>query len=954
MGKYSDVDIDAMLKRIKDNVDKQGEVGTSDEPVLENADQDVSKSTPEELINLVMADIGKRGGSPQKSTDMDQYDISGFEIEEPEDEDDEISDGGSEGQEQLGDIVEGTITEDGVEDTDDFENTDSEVIEDIGEESDEDIAEEIVEQIQDSVVEKAEEPVAETSEEVIEETSDDIHDDENGDAFVEVVTDESLEAPTDIFEELSLGETDDEKVLIVSDDDNGDQIDEGEDEEHEILNDDMYEADDEADETDEIEEVILEPLPGIDFIRLAEENIPEARNEDVEETSESDFDEIDSSELLKMPKVTSTFTKNSPKSRSFGANGDIAAVDEREDYSGLDYSDMNFAMSLGSKDSLETAFGYVKVSEAKHNFVNTERKRSGSNVILNYGGREYRTFDQNMEIKDAYRREKKHIGQRVIGTAIIFILTVLCEMMYPMGEIADISELMSLQFKYNIISFVLFAIAVAFSARKLFNGVVGFFTTRSNYYTVIGFVSLVNVIYSLLVITSFKDRDMIMLSSVTVFGILIIIIGEYLQLLREIHTFELVSNGKDKISLEKVDITSETTKKASFIDSNDFVIENTNFIGRYFERSARTPDIYHIRHTFVMLTMLLSLFVAVAAVIVTRDFADFVFVIELSSLLCVPVQIVFFGSCAFYITSKKLLKLDSAIIGETLTDEYVGSNTIFLDDVEVFGRHGVHVVNLEPFNNFNIIDVNYYYLSVFSKVSGPLKNAFGEIPENMKLSDEVELVNIFSNGIEATVDEKNRILVGKSEFMRENGVHLAKLSDDKYAEKGDISIMYIAVNGALCAKLYLKYSVTHHFEKFAEDMAENGSSVGVRTLDPNITEKMIARLRPDKENTIKVIRPTLNDLVPIGRRSDSGIITEKNPHMIARILAEGLKVKKVNGTMNTIWVIHSILGILAVIAFMLLGIFNAILPIYIIGYQVIWLVALTIYIKNKLRNGKSR
>jgi len=347
-------------------------------------------------------------------------------------------------------------------------------------------------------------------------------------------------------------------------------------------------------------------------------------------------------------------------------------------------------------------------------------------------------------------------------------------------------------------------------------------------------------------------------------------------------------------------------------------------------------------------------FVAVTAVIVTRDFADFVYAIELATLLCVPVQFVFLDSHAFYVISKKMLKLDSAIIGETLVDEYVGSNTIYLDDVEVFGKHGAHVVSLDPYNNFNIIDVNYYYLSVFSKVAGPLKNAFGDIPSNIKLSDNVELINVFSNGIEATVDEKNKILVGKANFLRAHGIRLGNNTDNKYGEKSDTSLMYLAVNGALCAKLYLKYNITHHFEKFAEDMAENGSLVGIRTIDPNITEEMVAGLHGDNIKDIRVMRPTLNDLIPIGRRSDSGIITEKNPHMIAKILAEGLKIKKINNTINILWIIYSIIGISAVIISLLFSVFNKILPIYIITYQVIWLVVMVIYTKNKLRNGKSR
>ena len=235
-----------------------------------------------------------------------------------------------------------------------------------------------------------------------------------------------------------------------------------------------------------------------------------------------------------------------------------------------------------------------------------------------------------------------------------------------------------------------------------------------------------------------------------------------------------------------------------------------------------------------------------------------------------------------------------------------------------------------------------------------MKNAFGDIPDNINLSDNVELINVYSDGIEALVDEKNKILVGKPNFLRARGIRLGKNAEDRYGDKGDTSVMYLAVNGALCARLYLKYNITHHFEKFAEDMAENGSWVGIRTIDPNITEEMVAGLHGDNIKDIHVMRPTLNDLVPIGRRSDSGIITEKNPHMIARILAEGLKIKKINNTINVLWGIYSIIGIVAVIASLLFGVFDKILPVYIIVYQLIWVTVMLIYTKNKLRNGKSK
>jgi hypothetical protein len=352
-----------------------------------------------------------------------------------------------------------------------------------------------------------------------------------------------------------------------------------------------------------------------------------------------------------------------------------------------------------------------------------------------------------------------------------------------------------------------------------------------------------------------------------------------------------------------------------------------------------------------MLTMLVALLVAVIAVIVTKDFAYFVLAFELSVLLGIPEQFAFLGPLPYYIVSKKLYKKDSAVIGETIDDEYVGSNTVYLDDVEMFGKHGVKVINLEPHNGFNIVDVYYYYLSIFEKINTPLKNAFGDISDKMRLSDNVLLKTVYKNGIEAVVDGKNVIYIGKMDFMMEKGVSLGKCVEEKGAEKDDISFMYVSINNARCAKMTLKYSITSHFESFAEEMSESNVKVGIRTVDPNITEKMLGRLQKTL-GEIKVIRPSFNDLVPIERRSNSGVITVNNPHMIAQILAEGLKIKKMNWLINLIWGIYSFMGMGAVIAFSIFGIFDKILPVYIIGYQMAWLIGMGIYTIEKFRNRK--
>lgn len=911
MGKLNDAELDAMLKRIQDSVEKQTAEQNDGSKNASSADV----NTPDELLSKLEAYVGdvKISESDKENSESSDYDISGFEIE-PEEE------------------VEASEDNNGKIEPE-------EVVEDVGDAPAEEPGKEI-DAKPETVQENAEAARDEEKEPVLEELEDLPFDIESN-AF-----DAKSEAKsTDIFDELSV--------------DDEDELDEADAANEEAVRQRVEQyVNDTVDSTESL--IFFENLDkrvkrvehfyesADDCVESAEGYVQPVVTEKIDDTliQDADEDEFDDEAL---EAVTFSFVKAENEPRD-----DVRTF--IEDRKSLDDADINFALSLGNKEHLENAMGFVKVREARHNFVNPNEKPLVGNVLLDYNHGEYRDSRQNSDLKDGYRREKKKIGRRAIFTALILFVTLFLETVfsYDTVTIPYISAILSNPLYYGIISLTFLAVAIALSAKKLFRGFVGFFTANANYYTTIGFVTSINLLYSFLALVAFNSESIIMMNSICIFSILMCIIGEYMQIVREIRTFELISDDRPKISLERVDRTAEMTRKESFLRSNEFYIDDTNFVGKYFERSARRPENYHTQYTYIVLITIFSLLVAVTAIITTRNFYHFVVALELSSLLCVPTQFLLMGAYQFYILSGKLKKLDSAVIGETIADEYVGNNTIYLEDAEVFGNHGVRVVGLEPYNSFNIIDVHYYFHSVFSKVDGPLKNAFGDVTDKIKLSDNVKLVNVCDGGIEAVVDDKNRIFAGSAEFLHSKGVVLGRATDERAHEKDATCAMYMSVNNALCAKLYLKYAVTHRFEAFIEDMAENRAHIGIRTIDPNITEEMMSVLCQNISYGIKVTRPTLNDLIPIGRRSDSGIITAKNPHMIAKILTEGLKIKRINSVLNILWIIYAVLGILMVIAVSVLGIFDRVVPIYIILYQVIWTVGVAIYIRNKLRNRKSR
>ena len=132
-------------------------------------------------------------------------------------------------------------------------------------------------------------------------------------------------------------------------------------------------------------------------------------------------------------------------------------------------------------------------------------------------------------------------------------------------------------------------------------------------------------------------------------------------------------------------------------------------------------------------------------------------------------------------------------------------------------------------------------------------------------------------------------------------------------------------------------------------MLKNGVRVGIRTLDPNINEKMIATLRNDREVSIKVIRPTPNELIPIGKHSDSGIVTSKNSHMVFKILEQCFNIKRIHQKQRQLRLIAFLLGALISALLMIGNLYARIPSLYIAIYQLVWLVPSLIYTKSKLK-----
>ena len=659
-------------------------------------------------------------------------------------------------------------------------------------------------------------------------------------------------------------------------------------------------------------------------------------------------------ETIEQEELPSDYVINGMMARFFGkaAIGDCERGEGYDlDHDCFDDVDLNLALKLGCEEELHEAFGFSRVRASKNGFHDPAEDTAISSSAFVDRAKEFRSYEQTEDIKSRYRKEKKLLYKRFALTFALTVFILFFEHIFLTDiEIPYVSDFFSVPWRYYAASILLTLLCVLCSAKRLIGGCSGIFLMTPHSYTAPAVFAFVNLLYELIVLVACPEKGLMTYNFVLTIFLLFAIANEYMNHMRESLTFDVVSDGKPKLSLERFEGEGDMKKDGSYLGRHDFFVEKVSFVGNYFSRIAKIPMHQRLYGFALVLIVLGGITMMLVSACIFKDLGSAFQAFFFWMMLCVPMQYLVLALYPFYLLSKGLKKVDSAILGEIVVDEYTTTDMIYLGDDEMFGAHGASVVGLRLYGDMDFYKLLYYAFAVFSHLGPPLCHIFDTSTQEIPKPQEVKINTVSTGGIEATVDGEHKVLVGNIAFIRSKGFFPKRnLDDEKKVESGQVSIVYIAVDGVLCAKLYIKYTITKRFEKFLEEMVSNGISVGIRSLDPSVNTRMISVLREHKEPEISVIHPTANELVAIGKHSDSGIVTGRNSHMIFRILQQCLHIRGVLKKQAFFYLVSILFGAGSVVALMLTDLFGAIPSLVVAVYHILWLIVGAIYTKSKLK-----
>lgn len=334
----------------------------------------------------------------------------------------------------------------------------------------------------------------------------------------------------------------------------------------------------------------------------------------------------------------------------------------------------------------------------------------------------------------------------------------------------------------------------------------------------------------------------------------------------------------------------------------------------------------------------LALGLAIVSFSTQKDGIAALNIFALTILFCLPASTLIAYSYPIFRAAQIAYDEDTAIIGETSAEEYSGASTVSFADKDVFPSYSVKLRSIKLYGNARPDLVLFAAASVFSKVGGPLDVVLELATKELDRAENVELVRIAENGIEATVDGSS-VVIGRAEFLEAYNIYPLHDAEDDANTAGGARILYIVMDGVLSAKLYIQYEMDVDFEFTLRELAREGISARIRTYDPNIDDALLTvklRGKPYQVHIDKQLNAP-DEPDPLDHL-DSGLVSRASAKSLihsAVMCSRLMHVERTNGILRGAALAVSLLIMLFLTV---LSSSVDISSVYVALYQLFWLI----------------
>lgn len=560
---------------------------------------------------------------------------------------------------------------------------------------------------------------------------------------------------------------------------------------------------------------------------------------------------------------------------------------------------------------------------------------------------EYTERLQNQEIKGMYDYAVRGMGIRLIFSGIFAILLFLVEnLSLFFKDLTGILDAASYPYLHIGVSLGLLIACAICAYEQIYHG---FKSILSKEYIPesVAVVSLaVGIIHSVtaLVLTSF-DYVGIRTFNFAVSAILIgTILYSFVNIVREEYGFRAISGKDTKFILEHVQQRNAEAEYDTFTTTSSEYngqiarVEKTGFVKNFFRNTNSSINIGKFMAIYYVVALLVPVVFAIIFAVRKGDATNITGYWGIGVLLMLPIGVFCTYSVPFYIGNKKLFEDDAAIIGEEAVQEFADIDVVVVNDTTAFPPQNIKIQHFYMYNGYTLEKILYYASNGFSLVGGPLAEVFDAAAnETIAVSKKNRFICSGRSYLCVKIDNDKVIFADKF-GMTSQGIEVGN-----ERENGDgASAMYVAINGVLAAKLYIKYQIDEEFLKVVRLLNKNGTGVGIRSFDPNLNNELLKKVTSFKKRDLRVIKlGNINEVSKVSAVKDAKIASKGLSRALIKAIAVCKKILSTRKVLKAIKIIASIGG--AVI--MGLWAFDKMSLVYsahIVGYHLVFIIIMVL------------
>ncbi len=635
---------------------------------------------------------------------------------------------------------------------------------------------------------------------------------------------------------------------------------------------------------------------------------------------------------------------------SLGAEQDDTRVYGQPDGEEIDQTDLHIMLAFGMEDQLKETVGEEKATEIEDDIIQKHQETSQINAVKEKI--EYITRDQNDGIMNDYESKYKSLLIRMAAAVALLLCTFFIENFSLFGlALPEFMRPTSYPIVYAMIDLQLVVFSGVLVYKQILDGSMAVLKKKTLPETITAAMLILSVIYTFVAAFTAPVEGFALYNLPVILTVLLALVYEFMNLKREVYSFNIVSSNNKKFVITPVSDATESLEREVFNDyvSNEAQIiraGKTEFVDGFFERSAWTKISKPIVGIMLSIVGAAALVFALLAAFSGKGVYGAFTMAFLTLTLSAPLALLIVFAYPFYKASKDAFANDSAIIGECSLNEYSGSAVISFEDKEVFPSRGVKVTSIKVFGQNRIDEIIYNVASSFIKVGGPLADVFSQATHDMGYSEDVELVEVDDDGFTVTVDGE-LVYIGKASYMEKKDYEPPYDSEGRKQEQNSsIGVLFIAFRGQLAAKIYVTYTIDREFEKILGQLYKTGMCVGIKSFDPNIDDLLLSKKIRAIKYPVKVIRAkNVEDIPHTFERCESGVVSRRSVKSLLRTVALCERVSSVIKTDIAVGILSMIIGAVVMVFIHAFGLSGAFPSLYALLYQLFWLIPVAVISK---------